>query len=99
MRKGQTVNEVRQLGQTDDTGTPLVFRDYLIKNDITQTEAAYKIGVTVSSLSKWERHLSQPKMKNIAMIELVFGIPDARGLFPRVWPHLMPDEYKGVSKE
>ncbi len=97
MKKGQLDHDRRHGGQKDETGTPLVFRDYLINNEITQTDLAYRMGTTVSSISKWERHLCQPTAKNLATLELVLGIPDARTLFPRTWPHLIPDGYKNVQ--
>lgn len=83
----------RQPGQTDETGVPLVLRDYIFHSGMGQQEFAYKVGVTVSAVSKWEKHQTVPHLDNLAMIQIVLLIPDGRILFPRVFPELIPEEY------
>ena len=52
---------------------------------LTQREAAEKIGVTVDTISNWERGKSFPNAIQIRRLELVYGVPyDALIFLPRV---------------
>ena len=51
---------------------------------LTQREAAEKIGVTVDTISNWERGKSFPNAIQIRRLELVYGVPyDALIFLPR----------------
>lgn len=52
---------------------------------LTQREAAEKIGVTVDTISNWERGKSFPNAIQIRRLELVYGVPyDALIFLPDV---------------
>ena len=52
---------------------------------LTQREAAEKIGVTVDTISNWERGKSFPNAIQIRRLELVYGVSyDALIFFPHV---------------
>lgn len=46
-----------------------------VNADLTQAEAAQKIGVSKDALSKWERGLAVPNAKYIPAIETVYDVP------------------------
>lgn len=51
----------------------------------TQREAAQKIGVTVDTISNWERGKSFPNAIQIRRIEQVYGVPyDALIFLPNI---------------
>lgn len=45
-----------------------------VNKDMTQKEAAKKIGVSEETLSLWERFKAYPNLKYIPMIEKVYGV-------------------------
>lgn len=53
---------------------------------LTQQEAADKIGVTVDTISNWERAKSFPNALHIRRIEEVYGVPYDNLIF-------LPDNY------
>ena len=53
---------------------------------LTQREAAEKIGVTVDTISNWERGKSFPNAIQIRRLELVYGVSyDALIFLPRFY--------------
>lgn len=46
-----------------------------VNAELTQAEAAQKIGVSKDALSKWERGLAVPNARHIQAIEAAYDIP------------------------
>ena len=46
-----------------------------VNKNLTQTEAAREIGVTVDTISRYERGLSFPDVPVLKKIEEVYGVP------------------------
>lgn len=49
--------------------------------DLTQEQAAEKIGVTKYTILKWEKGRSFPNTEQIGLIEKVYGVPYSMILF------------------
>lgn len=45
-----------------------------VNQDMTQRQAAHKIGVSKYTLSNWERGISYPSARHIKRIESVYGV-------------------------
>lgn len=46
-----------------------------VLSNLTQEQAAKKIGVSTSTISNWEKGFSYPDAKEIKLIEKIYGLP------------------------
>jgi transcriptional regulator with XRE-family HTH domain len=53
---------------------PITLKAARVNNNMTQSEAAKKIGITVDTLSNYERGKSYPDVPIIKKIEEVYGL-------------------------
>jgi hypothetical protein len=65
----------------------------IAKCDLTQTEAAAKIGVSLNTFVLWLRYSRTgkgrlPTSEQAICLELALGVKDFRTLFPTAWPDL-----------
>jgi len=52
-----------------------ILKDFRITHDLTMDELAKKVGVTVSSVAKWENGTCTPRMRKLRKLAEVFAIP------------------------
>lgn len=60
---------------------PMTLKSARVNKGLTQAQAAEKIGVTVDTLSNYERGKSFPDVPIIQRIEIVYGVPYSELIF------------------
>ena len=60
---------------------PMTLKSARVNKGLTQAQAAQKIGVTVDTLSNYERGKSFPDVPVIQKIEIVYGVPYSELIF------------------
>lgn len=60
---------------------PMTLKSARVNKGLTQAQAAEKIGVTVDTLSNYERGKSFPDVPVIQKIEIVYGVPYSELIF------------------
>lgn len=60
---------------------PMTLKSARVNKGLTQAQAAAKIGITVDTLSNYERGKSFPDVPVIQRIEIVYGVPYSELIF------------------
>lgn len=56
-------------------GNKITLKAARVNANLTQTEAAKRIGVTRDTISNWETGKSSPNVRMVKVIEKVYGVP------------------------